>query len=144
MQIPFIHVGCGNFSLQRLKVLIEGNQFTPVACVDIDLDRARSQLSSIKNKGIEDLSNRVYTTISEAKKKHDAKVCFIFVSSKEHANLIIESLNLGMHTFCVKSIACNQDEFKKMNLSALLTPGRNNGVHSMLKKIKFYASPILP
>ena len=33
----------------------------------------------------------------------------------------------------------DQKEFEKMNLSALLTPGRNNGVHSMLKKIKFYA-----
>jgi len=33
----------------------------------------------------------------------------------------------------------DQKEFEKMNLSTLLTPGRNNGVHSMLKKIKFYA-----
>ena len=34
----------------------------------------------------------------------------------------------------------DQKEFEKMNLSSLLTPGRNNGVHSMLKKIKFYAT----
>ena len=33
----------------------------------------------------------------------------------------------------------DQKEFERMNLSTLLTPGRNNGVHSMLKKIKFYA-----
>ena len=33
----------------------------------------------------------------------------------------------------------DQKEFEKMNLSSLLTPGRNNGVHSMLKKIKYYA-----
>ena len=33
----------------------------------------------------------------------------------------------------------DQKEFEKMNLSSLLTPGRNNGVHSMLQKIKFYA-----
>ena len=33
----------------------------------------------------------------------------------------------------------DQKEFEKMNLSTLLTPGRNNGVHSMLKKIKYYA-----
>ena len=32
----------------------------------------------------------------------------------------------------------DQKEFERMNLSALLTPGRNNGGHSMLKKIKFY------
>ena len=34
----------------------------------------------------------------------------------------------------------DQKEFEKMNLSSLLTPGRNNGVHSMLKKIKYYAT----
>ena len=33
----------------------------------------------------------------------------------------------------------DQKEFDKMSLSTLLTPGRNNGVHSMLKKVKFYA-----
>ena len=33
----------------------------------------------------------------------------------------------------------DQKEFEKMNLSTLLTPGRNNGVNSMLKKIKHYA-----
>ena len=30
------------------------------------------------------------------------------------------------------------NELKGLNLSALLTPGRNNGVHSMLKKIQGY------
>ena len=33
----------------------------------------------------------------------------------------------------------DQKQFDKLNLNILLTPGRNNGVHSMLKKIKFYA-----
>ena len=33
----------------------------------------------------------------------------------------------------------DQKEFDKINLNTLLTPGRNNGVHSMLKKVKFYA-----
>jgi cysteine desulfuration protein SufE len=34
----------------------------------------------------------------------------------------------------------DQKEFEKMNLDSLLTPGRNNGVHGMLKKVKSYAS----
>ena len=34
----------------------------------------------------------------------------------------------------------DQKEFEKMNLDSLLTPGRNNGVNSMLKKIKYYAT----
>ena len=33
----------------------------------------------------------------------------------------------------------NQDEFKILKLNTLLTPGRNNGVHGMLKKVKEYA-----
>ena len=34
----------------------------------------------------------------------------------------------------------DQKEFEKMNISTLLTPGRNNGVNSMLIKIKYYAT----
>ena len=33
----------------------------------------------------------------------------------------------------------DQKEFDKLSLDTLLTPGRNNGVHSMLKLIKFYS-----
>ena len=33
----------------------------------------------------------------------------------------------------------DQNEFNKLKLDTLLTPGRNNGVHSMLKKVKFYS-----
>ena len=132
MKIPSIHVGCGKFSLQRLEMLINGNEFNPIACVDIDLEKARPKLSSIKINKTEDLSNRVYTTISEAKEKHDAKACIIFVSLKEHHKLVIESLNLGMHTFCVKPIAHNQKEFKdiinahNLNPKLMLLQGYNN------------------
>ena len=48
MLIPSIHVGCGDFSLQRLEVLANENLFNPVACVDIDVENARNKLS--KNK----------------------------------------------------------------------------------------------
>ena len=34
----------------------------------------------------------------------------------------------------------DQDEFKMLSLDTLLTPGRNNGVHSMLKLIIDYAT----
>ena len=34
----------------------------------------------------------------------------------------------------------DQQEFEKMNLDSLLTPSRNNGVQSILKKVKFYSS----
>ena len=114
IKIPSIWVGCGNFSIQRLEALSKGNLFVPVACVDINIKKAKSKLSSIKRNIPENLCDRVYTGIAEAKEKYDAKACFIFVSSKEHPKLIIESLKLGMHTYCVKPIANNQKDFKKI------------------------------
>ena len=36
----------------------------------------------------------------------------------------------------------DQDNFNELSLDTLLTPGRNNGVHSMLKLIKFYSGQI--
>ena len=142
MKIPTIWVGCGKFSLQRLELLISDNQFAPVAFVDINIEKARSGLKSIKRNASEDLRDRVYTTITEAKKKHDAKVCFIFVSSSVHAKLIIESLKLGMHTFCVKVIACNQKEFKSImnvynsNPKLMLLQGFNNQWNEAASKMR--------
>ena len=58
--------------------------------------------------------------------------CFIFVSSEEHSKLVVESLNLGMHTFCVKPTAVNQNEFKNIikvcnsNPKLMLLQGFNN------------------
>ena len=75
MKIPFIHVGCGNFSLQRLQILIDGGNFTPVACVDIDIEKARENIASLKGDVPKGLNNRVYRTITEAKEKHNAEVC---------------------------------------------------------------------
>ena len=112
MKIPSIHVGCGNFSIQRLEILTKSDQFIPVACVDIDIVKAKNKLESIKNDANIDFTKQLYTSISEAKNKNnDAKACFIFVSSKEHPKLIIESLKLGMHTYCVKPIANNREDF---------------------------------
>ena len=131
MSISSIHVGCGDFSLQRLDLLITGNEFKPVACVDIGKEKAKSKLLSLKS--AKNLASEVYTSITEAKEKHkDAKVCFIFVSSLEHTKLIIESLKLGMHTFCVKAVASNQKEFKSLmkehnsNTNLMLVQGLNN------------------
>ena len=132
MEIPSIHVGCGGFSLQRLEVLSREKLFKPVACVDINVAKAKKAIESSSHKSIHNLKNNIFTSITEAKKKHEAKACFIFVSTKEHAKLIIESLNLGMHTYCVKSIACNEDEFKEIinvhikNPNLILLQGFNN------------------
>jgi predicted dehydrogenase len=52
----------------------------------------------------------VYTSITEAQEKHNAEVCLIFAATTAHAKLIVESLNLGLHTLCVKPVATTQDE----------------------------------
>ena len=51
---------------------------------------------------------------------------------------IIADVYSGSSAQEIKEI--DQKGFDKMNLTALLTPGRNNGVNSMLKKIKYYAT----
>ncbi len=112
MKIPIIFVGFGNFSLQRLQVIIDGSQFTPVACVDVDIEKARIGLGSLRGNVPEDLAEKVYTTITEANEKHNAEACFIYAVANAHSELVIESLEQDLHTFCVKVIACNQKEFK--------------------------------
>ena len=52
-------------------------------------------------------------------------LCLIKDNQFEQINFIIEIYD--------------QKEFDKLSLDTLLTPGRNNGVHSMLKKVKFYS-----
>tara|TARA_Y100000389_G_C17364112_1_gene465291 strand:- start:47 stop:1132 length:1086 start_codon:yes stop_codon:yes gene_type:complete len=111
--IPYIHVGSGNFSIQRLQIIIDTNIFTPVAIVDLDKKKTYKNLSKINYKKI-DLKKRIFKTISEAHKKHEAKACFIFASSDSHANLCIESLRSNLHTYCVKSVALNKIQFKKI------------------------------
>lgn len=130
-KIKCIHVGLGAFSINRLKINLNNNYFDTVAFVDIDREKALKELNSIK--GIpEDYEKRLFTSISDAKKIFKAEACFIYVSSEHHANLIIESLNNQLHTLCVKSIACNIAEFKKIleakkkNKNYLLVNGLNN------------------
>ena len=87
-------------------------------------------MSSI-NGAPEDLTERIYTTITEAKEKHNAQACLIYASTTVHAKLIVESLNLGMHTLCVKPIATTQAEFQniiqahKANPGLMLVQGQN-------------------
>jgi predicted dehydrogenase len=130
--IPAIHVGCGPFGLQRLQILVENKLFLPIACVDIDVEKTKKNISLMRDNFSKQLANYVYGSITEAKEKHNAEVCFIYASSEYHPTLIQESLGLGMHTFCVKTISCNQNGFKdiikvhKKNEDLMLVQGLNN------------------
>lgn len=131
MTIPTIHVGCTHFAHGRLQAQVNSHGFEPVACVDINLEAAKNGVESI-NGAPEGLSDRIYTTITEAKDKHpEAQACLVYASTTVHAELIVESLNLGMHTLCVKPIATTQAEFHdiikahKANPGTILVQGQN-------------------
>ena len=114
MAIPTIHVGCTHFAHGRLQALVNCKGLEPIACVDINLEEARKGVASLQGRMPSGLADRIYTTITEAREKHEASVCLIYASTTAHAKLIIESLNLGMHTLCVKPIATTQAEFREI------------------------------
>ncbi|MDA1191846.1 MAG: hypothetical protein O3A46_09225 [Candidatus Poribacteria bacterium] len=73
----------------------------------------------------------MYTSIEEAKDKHNAVACLIYASTTAHMKLVTDALGLGLHTLCVKPIAASQDEFKailkahKANPDLVLVQGQN-------------------
>ena len=135
MKIKYAHVGLGKFSLQRLKINLDNEIFEPVAYIDLNLN---------KNKEISNLINgkNFFTSITEAKKNIDFDVCIIHASADAHCDLVIESLNNNLHTFCVKPIACDIEEFKsiiKIKVSKpnlLLVQGQNNQWNEASIKMK--------
>ena len=114
MKIPSIFVGCGPFGLQRLRVLIEKTNFIPVACVDKNTFKAKKDLSNDKIAKKLNLHKNVFSSIGQALKNKKAKAGFIFVAADQHANLVSESLKNNLHTYCVKPVAINKKEFKKI------------------------------
>ena len=142
MKIPSIHVGCGNFGLRRLQILIEKTNFLPIACVDKNVSGAKKKLSSIKETKKLNLENKVYPSIKKAVEKHKALACFIFVAADKHSNLVIESLENNLNTYCVKPIAINQKELKKIlqtykrKKNLILLQGFNNQWNEAALKMK--------
>ena len=128
-------LACTHFAHGRLQAHVNSHGLEPVACVDINLEEAKKGVESI-NGAPEGLSERIYTTITEAKEKHDAEACLVYASTTVHAKLIVESLNLGMHTICVKPIATTQAEFRdiiqahKANPGTLLCAGTKQAMES--------------
>ena len=129
-KIKCIHVGLGNFSIRRLEANLDSEIFEPVAFVDLDKKKAEEHLSRLKNIP-KDYKKRIFKSISDACLEYEASACFIFVSSELHTKLCIESLENNLHTFCVKSIACNIKDFKKIleirnKKNLLIIQGLNN------------------
>tara|TARA_Y100000591_G_C21836525_1_gene702878 strand:- start:997 stop:2058 length:1062 start_codon:yes stop_codon:yes gene_type:complete len=135
MKIKYAHVGLGNFSLQRLKINLDHEVFEPVAYIDLNLEKKKGIINLINEKNF-------FTSITEAKKNIDFDVCIIHASADVHCDLIIESLENNLHTFCVKPIACDIEEFKKiikvkiLKPNLLLVQGQNNQWNEAFFKMK--------
>ena len=88
------------------------------------------------------LINNVFPSIKKAVEKHKVVACFIFVAADKHSNLVIESLKNNLHTYCVKPIAINQNELKKIlkvyksKKSFMLLQGFNNQWNEAALKMK--------
>lgn len=114
MGIPTIHVGCMHFGHGRLQALINANGLDAVAVVDLDEDGARQSIAALSGDVPEYLPDRIYRSIGEAQAAHDAEACLIYASTTAHADLITESLGLGLHTLCVKPVVTSQDELRQV------------------------------
>ncbi|MBP98420.1 hypothetical protein CMK18_20925 [Candidatus Poribacteria bacterium] len=142
MKIPVIFVGLGRFGLQRLKAMYANTQFEPVALVDVQVGKAKDVLKSQKEPYLRNCIDRIFPSITDAISKVSAKACFIFVSAEEHAQLVLESLRAGLHTFCVKPFACNMSEFAeivreyKLSKNLMLIQGLNNQWNEAATKMR--------
>ena len=122
--IRFIHVGLGNYSIQRLEILKKNKNFQLVGLVDIDNNKIKSL--SAEHKKI------FFSSISIAQKKVRADAAFIYVSADKHTKLVKESLKNNLHTLCVKPISFCFQEFKQImkikakNKNLILVQGQNN------------------
>ena len=71
-----------------------------------------------------------------------AEACLIYASTPVHAKLIVESLNLDLHTLCVKPIATTPDEFReiikarKAHLDLMLVQGQNKRWNPAASKMR--------
>ncbi len=142
MAIPTIHVGCTHFARGRLQALVNCEGLYPVACVDINLEEAQEGVGSLEGDVPEGLGDRIYATITEARAKHHAEACLIYASTPVHAKLVVESLNLGLHTLCVKPIATTPGEFReiikarKAHPDLMLVQGQNKRWNPAASKMR--------
>ncbi len=131
MALTTIQVGCTHFARGRLQALINCKGLELAACVDINIEAAHKAVETLEGDVPAGLAERIYPTITEARDKHDAEVCLIYASTPAHAKLVVQSLNLEMHTLCVKPIAIGQSEFRqimkahKANPELMLVQGQN-------------------